>query len=457
MTILPPEYQITILDLSLQNNGVQASLLPFLLKKNIQVSSENDISVALILFDEQTDETHFSEQLSYYTSKNIRTIGLNISKNYIPFYKSWNRLCMGLSELIFFDNAASVAETIFQRIIRWKIIDKIADSDIVQKKIIGSCPAIRTVIRQCIEMAAFSKAPVLIQGESGTGKELFARLIHDLDRRPEKKNLVLLDCSTIVPELSGSEFFGHEKGAFTNAIASRDGAFALADRGTLFLDEVGELPLNMQSDLLRVIQEGTFKRVGSNLWKHSRFRLISATNRQLSQEIQAMNFRQDLYYRISTCVIHLPPLKERKTDIPELAKFFLKQVLKKERVPEISKPVLQYLMTRAYPGNIRELKQVMTRIAYKHVGEGSISLGDIPIMDREQINISKNTWQENGWVDSIRDALINGIGIKEIKRLAGNAAMDIAIQEANGNLQEAAQKLDVSDRTLQTYQASKKE
>jgi hypothetical protein len=155
-------------------------------------------------------------------------------------------------------------------------------------------------------------------GESGTGKELVARLVHALDRRTVKKEFVVLDCSTLIPQLSGSEFFGHERGAFTGAITARDGAFALAHEGTLFLDEVGELPPDMQAQLLRVVQEGTFKRIGGNNWKRTEFRLICATNRDLEAEVAAGRFRTDLYYRIAGIRCRLPSPRERSTDIPVL-------------------------------------------------------------------------------------------------------------------------------------------
>ena len=129
--------------------------------------------------------------------------------------------------------------------------------------LVGSGPAWTVTLRQIVEIALFTAAAVLITGESGTGKELVARLLHTLDRRPRKGDLVVLDCTTIVPELAGSEFFGHERGAFTNAVAPRDGAFALADNGTLFLDEIGELPLPLQADLLRVVQDAPYKRAGA--------------------------------------------------------------------------------------------------------------------------------------------------------------------------------------------------
>ena len=149
-----------------------------------------------------------------------------------------------------------------------------------------------------------------------------ARLIHRLDGRPGKKKLIVLDCATVVPSLSGSEFFGHEKGAFTGAAGPRDGAFALADGGTLFLDEA-RLPPNLQAELLRVIQEGMYKRVGSNTWRTTNFRLVSATNRDLVEDQEAGRFRLDLYYRIAAWQFRLPSLRERRDDIELLAQNFL--------------------------------------------------------------------------------------------------------------------------------------
>jgi transcriptional regulator with GAF, ATPase, and Fis domain len=173
------------------------------------------------------------------------------------------------------------------------------NSPLVRNNLIGQSLAWNSVLRQIIEVARFTDASVLIMGESGTGKELVARLIHTLNPHTKKRDLVVVDCTTIVPDLSGSEFFGHERGAFTGALAPRDGAFALADGGTLFLDEVGELPLGLQAQLLRVVQERTYKRVGDNTWQRTDFRLVCATNREPLQEVQQGRFRCDLYYRLS--------------------------------------------------------------------------------------------------------------------------------------------------------------
>lgn len=169
----------------------------------------------------------------------------------------WNLLKAGVSDVIAKSTLERVAAEIKTRFSRWLTIDELLESAIVKDFIIGKSQAWRAKLREIVEIAKYTDTPALILGESGTGKELIAHLIHELDARPSKRELVILDCSTVVPELSGSEFFGHEKGAFTGAVSERDGAFALANGGTLFLDEIGELPLHLQAQLLRVVQEHT--------------------------------------------------------------------------------------------------------------------------------------------------------------------------------------------------------
>lgn len=298
---------------------------------------------------------------------------------------------------------------------------------------------------------------MLITGETGTGKELVARLIHSLDPHVKDQELVILDCSTIVPELAGSEFFGHERGAFTGALITREGAFALADGGTLFLDEIGELPLHLQVQLLRVIQEGTYKKVGSNTWKSTRFRLICATNRDLSEEVKKGRFRADLFYRIASWTFHLPPLRERKEDILPLALHFLKTKHFNGEIPsDIDEPVRHYLMQRDYPGNIRELMQLIIRLGSRHVGPGPVTLGDIPTDERFINNEISGEWRDPRFEQSIRDALMLGFGIKEISRATSETAIRIALREEGGNLQRAAKRLGITDRALQLRQASQR-
>ncbi|MCB0837900.1 MAG: sigma-54-dependent Fis family transcriptional regulator [Bacteroidetes bacterium] len=374
----------------------------------------------------------------------------------LPFYIIWELLQSGVLDVFIWEEKEQLTGTIAARIKRHLIVEQVLHTERVKKVLIGSSWVWRKVLRQVVEVASFSDAPVLILGETGTGKELIARLIHDLDQRPEKEDLILLDCSAIVPELFGSEFFGHEKGSYTNAVSVRDGAFALAHRGTLFLDELGELPLNLQAALLRVIQEGSYKRVGGNVWKKTDFRLIAATNRVLTHEIEERRFRSDLYYRISTFVIRLPLLEERREDIPELVRHFLCQILKTEEPPRLGKHLRQYLLTRKYPGNIRELRQVINRLVQSYTGLGKLTIGHLPAFERTRFTYTPGSWQGNGFATSIRQALADGVGLKDIKRLAGDVALELAVSDANGHLPTAAQRLGVSERLVQGWWAERK-
>ncbi len=219
-------------------------------------------------------------------------------------------------------------------------------------------------IRDQIRMVAATDANVLISGESGTGKELVARAVHNLSSRAAKP-LVRVNCAAIPKELFESEFFGHVRGAFTGAIKDRLGRFELADGSTLFLDEVGEIPLDLQGKLLRVIQEGQFERVGEDRTRTVNVRLISATNRDLAPETATSRFRLDLYYRLSVFPIEIPPLRERPEDIVPLAAHFLKIASQKLGIPapSFTKTQLKELAGYAWPGNVRELQNVIERAA----------------------------------------------------------------------------------------------
>jgi transcriptional regulator with GAF, ATPase, and Fis domain len=366
----------------------------------------------------------------------------------------WAVLKSGASDVFAWDHSENPAAEVDARFRRWAEVDRLVLSPLVQENLIGQSRTWVETLRQIVEVAYFSDLPILITGESGTGKELVARLVHTLDQRPHKKDLVVLDCTTVVPELAGSEFFGHERGAFTNAHVGRDGAFALADEGTLFLDEVGELPPTLQAELLRVVQEKTYKRVGSNAWQRTNFRLICATNRDLLHEEAQGKFRRDFYYRIAGFMCKLPPLRDRKEDIIALARHFLKRLRSEDQVSELDESVRDYLLTRDYSGNIRDLRQLIGRIAGRHVGLGPITAGDIPEPERPERTDVPIDWCDESFDSAIRRAVAWNVGLKEIGRRAENAAVRIAVSDADGNLQHAARKLGVTDRALQMRRAA---
>jgi PAS domain S-box-containing protein len=241
---------------------------------------------------------------------------------------------------------------------------------------IGRSPTLRKVLAQ-IATVAPTEANVLILGESGTGKELVARAIHDLSARKDRP-LVRVNCASVPKELFESEFFGHVRGAFTGAVKDRVGRFELADSGTLLLDEVGEIPLELQSKLLRVLQEGQFERVGDERTRTVRVRLIAATNRDLLAEAKAGRFRLDLYYRLGVFPIEVAPLRERLEDMGELAEHFVKQSARRLGVPRprLTKLHVQELQRYDWPGNVRELQNVIERAVILSRG-GSLQF-DLP-------------------------------------------------------------------------------
>jgi PAS domain S-box-containing protein len=228
-------------------------------------------------------------------------------------------------------------------------------------EIVGSSPALEGILRQ-IDMVGPTDASVLITGESGTGKELVAREIHNRSARG-RRTMIKVNCASIPKELYESEFFGHVKGAFTGAIKDRAGRFQLADGGTLFLDEIGEVPLDLQSKLLRVLQEGTYERIGDEKTLKTDVRIIAATNRNLKEEVLAKRFREDLYYRLNVFPIEVPPLRDRKDDIPSLATRFLSQAASKLNLPlpQFTKANILELKGYDWPGNVRELQNVIER------------------------------------------------------------------------------------------------
>lgn len=245
------------------------------------------------------------------------------------------------------------------------------------EEIIGRSDAIRNVL-QAVETVAPTEANVVIGGETGTGKELIARALHNLSSRGDK-TLIKVNCSSIPGELFESEFFGHVKGAFTGALRNRIGRFELADQGTLFLDEVGEIPLEMQSKLLRVLQEGQFERVGDERTRKVDVRVVAATNRTLKHEVEEGRFRQDLYYRLNVFPIEVPPLRDRREDIPLLAAHFLEQGARgiKRNGLSLTKENIRHLQSYDWPGNVRELQNVIERaVITSRTGELRFDLTD---------------------------------------------------------------------------------
>jgi DNA-binding NtrC family response regulator len=240
--------------------------------------------------------------------------------------------------------------------------------------LVGQSPEVGAV-RRLIGKAARNRLPVLLLGESGSGKEVVARAIHQANPRGQ---FVPIDCGSLVGTLMESELFGHVKGSFSGAIGDKKGLVELADGGTAFFDEIGDLPLEMQVKLLRLIQEMEFRPVGALQWRKVDLRIIAATHRDLKAEVAAGRFRKDLYYRLEVFVLHLPPLRERKADIPRLVDYFLELGQAAGLPPFHPSPeVLAMLQSYDWPGNVRELKHSVDRMAALQ-SEGALQLCDLP-------------------------------------------------------------------------------
>lgn len=264
---------------------------------------------------------------------------------------------------------------------------KIERNGLTWGDIIGDSQVMKTIY-QLVQQVASSDSTVLIEGETGTGKELVARAIHDNSPR-RSKMMVKVNCAALPANLVESELFGHERGSFTGAIERRIGKFELANEGTIFLDEIGEMPLELQVKLLRVLQEKEIERVGGKITIRVNVRIVAATNRDLEKEMFEGRFRRDLYYRLNTFPIQLPSLRERKEDIPELSAYFIRKYAEKagRAIETLSSGALDEMMKYHWPGNIRELE---------HLLERSVLLATDKTIRQVHLPSHKNSDTENG-------------------------------------------------------------
>jgi formate hydrogenlyase transcriptional activator len=292
------------------------------------------------------------------------------------------------------------------------------------EQIIGRSPALESVLEQ-VQRVAPTDSTVLVQGETGTGKELIARAIHNLSSRFGRP-FIKLNCAAIPFDLLESELFGHEKGAFTGAIAQKIGRFELADKGTLFLDEVGDIPLPLQPKLLRVLQEQEFERLGSGRTHQVDVRLVAATHRNLVEMVKRNEFRSDLYYRLNVFPVPLPPLRARREDIPALVEHFVEIYARRmnKQIDQISPETMSELTSYPWPGNIRELQNFIERsviltsgnvlesplASLRNAAEAQ-SLGPITMEDAERDHIRK-TLEQTRWVVSGPNGAAARLGIK---------------------------------------------
>ena len=328
-----------------------------------------------------------------------------------------------------------------------------------QGRMVGQCPAMQTVY-QIVGRAAISDETVLIMGESGTGKELVADLIHQNSPRSDN-SFVVVDCSAISASLIESTLFGHVKGAFTDAHTDRKGKFEQADTGTIFLDEVGELPIEVQMKLLRVLQEREIEPVGSNDTRPVNVRIIAATNRQLGPAVSQKKFRDDLYYRLNVIPISLPPLRERKEDIPELIDLFTSRFAQEYQLPKIgiSSDTIQKLIEYDWPGNVRELENAIKRALVMCAGQMLLTehfsqIFDKPISEStiENQNMEQQVYTilQGQVTDYLESEIDSGQLYAAVRSIFEKPLFEIVLKHTEGNRSKASDILGINRNTLHT-------
>ncbi len=314
-------------------------------------------------------------------------------------------------------------------------------------KMIGVSRSLQEVFK-LVGRVARSDAPVLIAGESGTGKELVAKAVHEYSPRRQKE-MITINCGAIPENLLESELFGHEKGSFTGAIARRAGRFEQADGGTLFLDEIGDMPLSIQVKLLRVLQDGTFSRVGANETLATDVRIVAATHKNLTEEVAAGRFREDLYYRLNVVEIKIPALRDRLEDIPLLAEYFLQRLTRKNGMARIriSAEAVAVLQSHHWPGNVRELENTIARACA--LASSQILLpADIPLASAPR----RSPALFSAAIDQLIDTAPSGVDL--LDWLAGEVAGRV-LERSDGDFKKASATLKVPVPELRKILAKK--
>jgi len=316
------------------------------------------------------------------------------------------------------------------------------------EQIIGSSSAIKEVYKMIGKVAA-SDVSVLITGESGTGKELMAKAIHRYSDRSDKP-FIAINCAAIPDSLLESELFGFEKGAFTDASHSKEGKFEVADKGTLFLDEVADMSLTLQAKLLRVLQEGTFERIGSNKTIKVSVRVISATNKNLEAAIASKSFREDLYYRLKVVNLTLPPLRVHPEDIQQLTNYFLSRYCREMKVPMVSVPpeTMEQLQRNTWPGNVRELENLLKRALL--LNKNNVITPDLVTVVKHSIPISEDVIASNPAATMIPEnlAAYEGRLYKYVIDQVEKELIEKALAHTKGNQVKAAKLLGISRAML---------
>ena len=330
-------------------------------------------------------------------------------------------------------------ELLRQQRFRDRVLEDIdAPEEGLKPQLVGNSPAWIEVFKN-IGRVASTDVGVLLLGESGTGKEVVARAIHQNSAR-SRRSFIILNCAALPSELLESELFGHERGAFTGAVTQKRGKFEAADGGTIFLDEIGELPLPLQPKLLRVLQEHTFERVGGTVSIHTDVRVLAATNRPLEDDVEQKTFRADLFYRLNAFSVRLPPLRERQSDIPALAEYFLARYAQRNQVAStgLAADAVSALQTYSFPGNVRELEHLIERAAVKAGGRAVTA-------EQIQEELAKEKSAAPGTFDAQAAAAMM---FHEAVASWERHLIQQALKASHGNKSDAARRLGIHRRLL---------
>lgn len=414
---------------SCASNGVEA----------VEMMSEEYFDI--IITDLMMEKMDGMELIRYIKSNNLNTKAIIITA-----YGSIENAVEAIKEGAFsyFIKSNSPQELIFE-IEKITKLNKLSFENSLLKTQISSLDAMLHTksekfanVLELAEKVARTDANVLILGESGVGKEIITRFIHQKSDRADNI-IVSVNCHAFPEGLLESELYGHEKGSFTGSLNTRKGRFEAAEGGTLFLDEIGDIPLTTQVKILRSIENKEIERIGSNLPIKVDFRLICATNKELNTEISQKRFREDLYYRISTVTIEIPPLRDRKEDLPMLIEFFVKRSQEelKKKINHIDSALMKVLMEYNYPGNIRELKNIIERLIVMAEGD------EITLADAEKYSIFSNLREEVVEVFYDKD-----MSLKEVRIIAEKRHIIEILKANNFNMDLAAKILQISSRQL---------
>lgn len=393
--------------------------------------------------------SHISNQLAVQT-KSIACVPMRLNNNVIGVIEFMNKIdgsAFQENELELLRVFADLAAVAIANARQFELVEKenqrLREELAPTHQIVGESKAIQSVIAEGMKVAD-SMASTLILGESGTGKEVLARLIHQASPRNQRP-LITLNCAALSESLLEAELFGYEKGAFTGAAKQTPGKFELADNSTIFLDEIAEMSPQMQAKLLRVLQDGVFYRVGGNTPISVDIRVIAATNKKIAEAVQQGHFREDLYYRLNVVEIHMPPLRERKEDIPLLAAHFV-QIFQKDRGLagiEISDAALQKMMTYDWPGNVRELKNAVERAVVMGNGK-QVMPDDLPMMFSAA---------------SIQNDIPVGLSLQDAVDAFKKKFIELNLKNTHGNQTEAAKNLGIQrsylSRLISRYRTEK--